>query len=331
MVPQPGGLYKPCCGGSPYNTVIALARLGAPAAFLAHFSQDFFGDMLFKRLTENNVDTRFITRTGENTMLAFVKLDTGGEPLYTFYTEGTASVSFVEKDIPKNLPPQVDCIYFGSVAMTMYPIGPSIETFVQEQSSRQNGPVISYDPNVRTVMIKNRTAFVEHAERLMSYANIVKISKADAEYIYPGIPFDERIEKILSIGTGVRLLVCTLGNGGALAVLKTGAGGAIRALVPIVDMPVLDTIGAGDTFHGAFLAFLWRTGMLSRSAIAAMTEQDLSAALLFANKAAALVCSREGADPPALAEVERLIDPYSSGGGVDNSRRMQYDNQKTSS
>jgi fructokinase len=303
MVPQPGGLYKPCCGGSPYNTIIALGRLGVPAAFLAHFSRDFFGEMLFERLTENNVDTCFITRTGENTILAFVKLDAGGEPLYTFYTEGTAGVSFAERDIPKNLPQEVDCIYFGSVAMTMEPIGSSIETFIQGQSRRENGPVISYDPNVRTFMIKDRAAFVERSERLMSYANIVKISQADAEYIYPDISFNERIERILSIGVGVRLLVCTLGSGGSLSVLKTGAGAAIRALVPIVDMPVLDTIGAGDTFHGAFLAFLSRTGRLSRSAIAAMTEQDLEHALFFANKAAALVCSREGADPPTLAEM----------------------------
>ena len=305
MVPQPGAMYRPCCGGSPYNTIIAAARLGVPTAFLAHFSQDFFGEMLFKRLTENNVDTRFIRRTGENTMLAFVKLEAGGEPLYTFYTEGTASVSFEQKDIPKNLMQEIECIYFGSVAMTMEPIGTSIETFVQ-QYGREGGPVISYDPNVRPFMIKNRVAFVERAERLMACANIVKISKADAEYIYPDLSFDERIEKILFAGRGGRLLVCTLGRDGALAVLKTGAGHTIRARAPIVDLPVLDTIGAGDTFHGAFLAFLSRTGRLSRPSIDAMTEQYLSAALLFANKAASLVCSREGAEPPALAEVEQL-------------------------
>jgi fructokinase len=71
-------------------------------------------------------------------------------------------------------------------------------------------------------------------------------------------------------------------------------------------MPVVDTIGAGDTFHGAFLAFLEMNGRMSRPAIASLTERDLNAALVFANKAAALVCSREGAEPPALAELERL-------------------------
>jgi fructokinase len=140
MVPQPGAMYKLSCGSSPYNTIIAVARLSVPAAFLAHFARDFFGEMLFKRLTENNIDTRFIRRTGENTMLSFVKLENSKEPLYIFYTEGTANVSFEQKDIPKNLPPEINCIYFGSVAMTMESIGASIETFIKEQAKRTRRP-----------------------------------------------------------------------------------------------------------------------------------------------------------------------------------------------
>jgi fructokinase len=308
MVPQPGTRYKPCCGGSPYNTIIAVSRLGSSAAFLANFGGDFFGEMLFQRLQDNQVDTRFIRRTGEHTMLAFVKLENGKEPLYTFYTEGTASVSFEEKDIPKNLPPEVNCIFFGSVAMTMEPIGTSIEGFVQAQFERSGGPVISYDPNVRPFVIKDRTAFTQRTQRLIGYTNIVKISEADLEYLYPGLSLEAQIEKLLALGNpaGARLLVCTLGKNGAIAVLKNSAGRYIRSQAAIVNLPVVDTIGAGDTFHGAFLSYLDRNGIMSRSAIAALTEKDLNAALLFANKAASLVCSREGADPPTLGEVNQL-------------------------
>jgi fructokinase len=308
MVPYSGGLYKPCCGGSPYNTIIAAGRLGVSAAFLARFSRDFFGEMLFERLKENHVDTRFIRRTGENTMLAFVKLEDGKEPLYTFYTEGTAGVSFGREDIPQNLPPEITCIYFGSVAVTMEPIGASIETFAREQSARRDGPALSYDPNVRPLVIKDRAAFAERAGRLVSFADIVKISKADMEYLYPGLSLEAGIEKILSTAPAgtTKLVVCTLGKDGAKAALKTGAGSVIRARAGAVELPVLDTIGAGDTFHGAFLSFLDRNGKMSRPAIAALTEPDLNAALLFANKAASIVCSREGADPPTLAELEQL-------------------------
>jgi fructokinase len=304
MIPYPGETYKPCCGGSPYNTIIAVSRLGTPAAFLANFGGDFFGDLLFKRLRDNHVDTRFIRRTGENTMLAFVKLEKGKEPLYSFYTEGTASVSFRPRDIPENLPPEVNCVYFGSVAMTMEPIGTSIEIFIKKQFERPGGPVISYDPNVRPFVIKNHAAFVEQFERLAACTNILKISEADLEYLYPGLSPEARFEKLRSLNpAGTRLIVCTLGRNGARAVLKTGSA-VIRASAPAVDLPVKDTIGAGDTFHGAFLSYLDRKGRMSRSAIAALTREDLTAALLFANRAAALVCSREGAEPPALDEVE---------------------------
>jgi fructokinase len=307
MVPRPDGLYKPCCGGSPYNTIIAVGRLGVPAAFLARFGRDFFGEMLFERLKANRVDTRFIRRTDENTMLAFVKLENGREPLYTFYTEGTASVSLGLRDIPAELPPELACVYFGSVAMTMEPIGSSIEAFAKGLSERNGSPVLSYDPNVRPFVIRDRAAFTERAERLISYADIVKISTADMEYIYPGLSFEAGIEKILSsVPAGAaRLAVCTLGKDGAAAALRTGSGGIVRSRAGALDLPVADTIGAGDTFHGAFLAFLYRNALLSRPAIAALTEQDLNAALLFANRAAALVCSREGAEPPALDELER--------------------------
>jgi fructokinase len=308
MVPRPGGLYKPCCGGSPYNTIIAAGRLGVNAAFLARFAPDFFGEMLFERLKENSVDTRFIRRTDENTMLAFVKLENGKEPLYSFYTEGTASVSLERQDIPAELPPEVSCVFFGSLGVVLEPIGTSIESFAKEQSDRHNGPVISYDPNVRPLVIKDRSVFTERAQRLACYANIVKISIADMEYIYPGLSLEAGIEKLLSVGPvgAARLVVCTLGKDGAVAVLKTGSGGIVRSRSGAFDMPVVDTIGAGDTFHGAFLAFLEMNGLMSRHAIASLTERDLNAGLVFANKAAALVCSREGAEPPTLAELERL-------------------------
>jgi fructokinase len=307
MIPHPGGTYKPACGGSPYNTIIAASRLGAPVAFLANFGADFFGDLLFKRLKDNHVDTRFIRRTNENTMLAFVKLEDGKEPLYSFYTEGTAGVSLRPQDIPEHLPPELNCLFFGSVAMTLEPIGASIEIFVKKQFERPDGPVISYDPNVRPLVIKNHAAFVEKFERLSAFANIVKISEADLKYLYPGLSLEACFEKLLSLSSpaGARLVVCTLGGKGAAAALKNSSG-LVRASMPAIDLPVKDTIGAGDTFHGAFLSYLDRTGAMSRSAVAALTQKDLTAALLFANKAAALVCSREGAEPPTIDEVEGM-------------------------
>jgi fructokinase len=91
-----------------------------------------------------------------------------------------------------------------------------------------------------------------------------------------------------------------------MAMLRRDSGDPVRASAPVVDLPVVDTIGAGDTFHGAFLSWLELRGKMSAAALSALTEGELRDALYFANKAASLVCSRKGAEPPALVEVEAL-------------------------
>jgi fructokinase len=296
--------FFPCPGGSPYNTAIAIGRLSTPAAFLGRLSTDFFGEILVKRLVENGVETRFIVRSGENTTLGFVKLDPGEEPQYVFYTEGSADRSLSVGDIPPALP-GVSCVLFGSISLTMEPIASAIETLVKREAARgADAPVISLDPNVRPFMIPNREAYVKRFEGWIRDAVIAKISGADFDFIYPGLGLEASLQKIL--GMGPRLMVSTLGPEGAVALLKRDDGSVLRVTAPVVDLPVADTIGAGDTFHGALLSHLERTGKMSRTALASLSETELYDALYFANKAASIVCSRHGAEPPSLADVENL-------------------------
>jgi fructokinase len=308
MVPKtsPGGetLFLPCPGGSPYNTIIAAGRLGVSAAFMGRLSTDFFGDALIGRLAQNNVNTDLITRSGETTTLAFVKLEKGREPQYIFYTEGSADRSLALADLPAALSPGIRCILFGSISLTMEPAASSIEAFIRREGRGADAPVISLDPNVRPFMIADKAAYIKRFEGWIADATIAKISGADFDFIYPGLGPEKALEKILTMGPS--LAVTTLGPGGALALLRREDGTTIRAAAPVVDLPVADTIGAGDTFHGAFLAWLERCGRMSRRAIPALTEAELYDALFFANKAASLVCSRRGAEPPTLAETEAL-------------------------
>ncbi|QQO11071.1 carbohydrate kinase family protein [Breznakiella homolactica] len=298
--------FLPCPGGSPYNTAIAAGRLGVPVSFLGRFSTDFFGETLIKRLAENHVGTGLITRSDQTSTLAFVKLEQGQEPRYIFYTEGSADRSFSAVDLPAVLPPEVTCIYFGSIAMTMEPVASTIENFILEQSRRtgSGAPVISLDPNIRPFMIRDREAFVRRFETWAAAATIAKISEADFEFIYPGLGLDKSMEKMLSLG--VRIAVTTLGPEGAMALIRREDGSVSRVSAPVVDLEVIDTIGAGDTFHGSFLAWLEIQGKMNRPALAALSDGELRDALFFANKAASLVCSRRGAEPPTLTEIEAL-------------------------
>lgn len=297
-------VFKPIPGGSPYNTTIAIARLGVPAGFLGRISTDFFGTLLMKRLEANQVDPCFIIRCPQHTTLAFVELEPGKEPQYAFYTEGTADTSLQVQDLPKKLPQEITCIAFGSISMTLEPVASTIEYFIQQQSTqnKRNGPVISFDPNIRPLMITDWNAYRSRLEKWLTYSTIVKISSADLSYLYPDLTTEKAIEKILSFGP--TLAVVTLGEEGALAACQRADNRTCTVTASITPVQVVDTIGAGDTFHGAFLSWLHCTEKLNRSALANLTEAELEQALRFANKAASLVCTRAGAEPPAKEEME---------------------------
>jgi len=293
-----GEAYRPCPGGSPYNSAVAVGRLGVPVAFLGRISRDFFGESLVARLAANGVDTGLIARSGQPSTLAFVKLAEGEEPQYAFYAEGSADRSLMPADLPEELPKDARCLLFGSISMTMEPAASTIEALVMRESGRR---VVSFDPNVRPVMISDRPAYVRRVERWFSAATIIKISGADLDYLYPGLSRDAALERALSFGAS--LLVTTLGADGALALGVRTDGARFSAEAPGARVEVADTIGAGDSFHAAFLSWLELNGKMSRAAIAALSEAELAQALLFANRAAALVCARRGAEPPTMAEL----------------------------
>jgi fructokinase len=92
-------------------------------------------------------------------------------------------------------------------------------------------------------------------------------------------------------------------------VVTRGAEGAVawtpqaHASVPTVQVEVIDTVGAGDTFQAALLTWLAEHGALSATALEALSGAELESALGFAARAAAITCSRRGADMPRRSEL----------------------------
>ncbi|MDR2393734.1 MAG: carbohydrate kinase [Treponema sp.] len=303
--------FLPCPGGSPYNTALALGRLGVPVQFLGQLSRDFFGERLITRLRQNKVGTDLLVRSEAPSTLAFVHIEAGKEPQYLFYTKGTAGPSLTPADIPESLPEETQGILFGSIAMTMEPIASAIEALIfrEDTQARKQGkepPLISLDPNIRPFMIPHREAYIHRFETWLKAVSILKISTEDLAYIYPDQDLKAAMERTLTLG--VRLVLLTQGSAGALALLRKDQGEILQVHFPGFPVTLADTIGAGDTFHGAFLAWLELHRRMSPSQVASLTTEDLSQALGFANKAASLVCTRHGANPPTLAEMEAFKD-----------------------
>jgi fructokinase len=300
MIRRADGVFKPLPGGCSYNTSIAISRLGVSAAFLGRLSTNFFGNMQIERLRQNKVRDDLIIRRDQNPILAFIEVEEGKNPQYAFYIEGTVDQALTAEELPP-IPEETSCMVFGSVSMTLEPIASTIESLVSGEAARKK-TVIAFDPNVRPFAIKDRAEYIKRFEKWISFCTIAKISSEDFEYIYPGAGPDEALQK--TIETGTRLAIITLGAQGSMAMLKRDDGSITKAAAPGVNVTnLVDTVGAGDTFHGAFLAWLEINGKMSYKDVVNLSESDLHNALVFANKASALVCSRHGAEPPYLKEI----------------------------
>lgn len=282
-------------GGSPYNVAIGLARLGIESAFLGGISRDGFGTLLAELLAREGVDDRYLVRTDRLSTISVVTTDRDGHPGYAFHGEGAADRSLTAADLPAVLPDAIRALTFGSYTMAVEPVGSAFAALAERERGRR---VISVDPNLRPSAIGNMAGWHPAAERFYRAATIIKASDEDIRIAWDGqLTVAEAASHWLDLGA--RLVVVTQGEQGATAFSAAGS-----VSVPGHRVAVQDTVGAGDTFHAALLAWLARTGRLSPEAIAALDREALADLLAYAAAAAAITVTRRGADLPTAAEVE---------------------------
>lgn len=291
--------YRPCVGGSPYNTAVALARLGAETGFLARFSSDFFGQMLRDHLASNGVDIGLAVVADQPTTLGFVSLDQGEEPQFAFFSTGAADRSLVPDDLPDTLPEAVRCLQFGSISLMQEPSATTLTGLMRREAGRR---IISLDPNVRPGLIPDRLAWRERLEGWVALADIVKVSAADLAWLYPET--DPLSQAAAWLASGPKLLAVTFG-----AERSVGLFADQRVEEPAERVTVSDAVGAGDTFHAGLLASLDRDGALTAAGLATLSPATVARALRLGARAAAITVTRPGADPPTLEEIVARFGP----------------------
>jgi fructokinase len=287
-----GQRYDAHPGGGPFNTAVALGRLGVPVAFLGWLSEDGFGRLLDERLAAAGVD-RGLTRTvGASTPLAVVAPAAhGGENEYRFYLDGTAVVSNCD-DAGTDLTGAA-ALHVGTLALALEASGSVLEALVAREGHQL---LVALDPNVRPALGLS-DAYRGRIERLAAMADVVKLSEADAAWLAPDQELDALARRWQEAGSG--LVVATLGRGGAV----TWVGGR-RFVVPAVAMNVVDTVGAGDAFGAGLLAWLHDHDGLTKTGVRALDGDAVTAAVAFAHRVAGLTCARAGADPPWRHELD---------------------------
>lgn len=283
--------YAARAGGSPFNVAIGLARLGQASGLLTGLSTDLLGQRLSRVLADEGVSTAYAIPTDRPTTLSLVGLDTAGVPAYQFYDNGSADTGVVEDDLPA-IGADVAGLHFGSYSLAAVPVADAMAALARANRHR----FISVDPNVRPTVEPDMDVWRERMRVLFPLADLVKISAEDLELLRPGTAPESLAADL--VGSGVKLVVVTDGSDAAMG--WTASGLHASAVPPKVK--VIDTVGAGDTFQAALLARLLRGGDPG-AALDALDVDGLAALLGYAARAAAITCSRRGADLPRASEL----------------------------
>lgn len=277
-------------GGGPFNTARALARLGVPVAFLGRLSDDEHGRELALRLESDGVSLALATIGHERTTLAIVDVDDDGAAEYRFEVDGTSAPNLTSDMVPPRLASDVAALHFGTLGLVLEPMASTLVEIVRRE---HQGRLVMLDPNIRQSLIPDRRRLRE----VIACSTVVKASDADLAWLFPDV--SHHVAAQLLLGMGARLVVVTLGPRGAFGVTLD-----CEVSVGAVHVEVVDTIGAGDAFGAALLGWLHDHRLLKPDL--RLEAAQLQSALEFACLAAAITCSRAGAEPPWNWEMSNL-------------------------
>lgn len=290
-------LFQAHFGGSPLNTALAAARLGQKTGFLTQLSSDLFGQRLKAHLEANGVDLRFLVTHDAPTTLAFA-VRTGASNRYAFFRQGSADSLYRPDPLPE-LPPETVFFQFGSVALLTDPAAACILALARRYHGDR---IVVCDPNVRPSLIDDLDAYRNRFRGWCRHMDLLKVSDEDQVLLEPGVGPETAAMRWLDLG--VRAVVVTRGADGALLFRP----GRPPLAVPAPTVPVADTIGAGDTFSAGLLTGLLENGVASLAALAGAGDAVWARALTLAAAAAAINCTREGAQPPTRADVAAFME-----------------------
>ncbi len=292
---EDGVTFDARMGGSPFNVAVGLARLGQASALLTGMSRDPLGRRLTAALVREQVDTQYLIETDQPSMLSLVDVDPGGIPAYTFYGHAAAEWAERIKEAPA-LGPEVWGIHAGSFSLVIEPVGAILLSLFERETGRR---LITLDPNVRLTVEPDTALWRTWINRFAAHADLIKVSSEDLGLIYPNVAACEIAGRWLDGGAG--LVVVTRGENGA-EVFAPGT----NLPVPGHRIELVDTVGAGDTFQAALIAGLCEFGIRSRQALDGVAPDALRSLIEFASQAAAITCSRRGADMPRRSELPAL-------------------------
>lgn len=294
-------------GGNALNVAVAAGRLGLPVHLLSRLGTGPLAVHLRRHAELSGVDVSGFVEAAEPVSLAVVGLDADGSPTYGFHVLGAADWQWTDDELTAALPERTGIVHVGSISSWTAPGSDAIARLVERVHG--DGGLISVDPNIRPALadgpvgatLGNSAAVVrQRLDRLVARADLVKVSAEDLEWLEPDAGADLDAAAQRWADRGVALVVLTDG-GAPLRVARPGRP-LLRREPPRVT--VVDTVGAGDSLAAGLLGGLLTSGMSTRGALEQLPDDDLLRIVDDAALAAALNCTRIGADPPTRDELD---------------------------
>lgn len=287
---QPGGSAIDVPGGGPFNTARTVARLGVPVAFLGCLSSDRSGGILRQALAADGVDLSLAVTTVAPTTLAVAEIDARGRPVYQIETAGSSAPNLGADAVRAALATKPVALHVGTLGLVLEPMATALADGVARCAPET---LLMVDPNCRPATITDRSGYLERLHRILRRADIVKASRDDLDYLWPDVPVAVAVGQVLAAGPQAVLVT----DGPRPVACHT------RRLTFNLSVPpvaVVDTVGAGDAFGGAFIA-RWIERRFGRDQLS--DESALRDAARLAIDVAGLTCLRPGADPPHRSEL----------------------------
>ena len=278
----------PHVGGGPANTAKALARLGHDVHFIDGISTDAYGEMSRDELIHDEVKLDLAKTSELPTALAIVSLDNNGSASYEFKLDNTATFDFDLNWLPDPSRYKPNVLHIGTLVTVIQPGADVLYDWALQVA--EFAPIV-FDPNIRPAVMSDRDLYEAAVEKWAAISSVIKVSDDDVAWLFPDQSLDDVAERW--VRDGAALVVITRGSQGLIGFTADGA-----VEVPGVKVEVADTVGAGDTVGAIIVEAMVEKGIM------ALTGDVLQDVLHRAAKAAAITCSRPGANPPYKHELK---------------------------
>lgn len=284
-------------GGAPCNVLAMLNKLGKKTTFIGKVGNDTFGHMLKRTVEESGTDvTNLIMDNNVHTTLAFVHTYPDGEREFSFYRNPGADMMLTKDEVMEDIIKAGKIFHFGTLSSTHE--GVRAATRYALDVAKENGLLISFDPNLREPLWNSLDDAKREIEYGLSKCDILKISDNELEFMTGTDDYSEGV-KILREKYDIPLIFVTLGKDGSRAYYKD----IMVEAPPFTEVKTIEKTGAGDTFGGCALGYILEHGIDN------LTEENLRELIIFANAGASLITTKKGALKvmPEKSEIEALI------------------------